>query len=239
MQTFTKEEHQKFQKYFSIEKDPGIWDEIYLKKAQKYIPLLAKIPGILFVWVGNSTSMNAGSQESDIDLFIISQKNRLWTVRILTTLLFAFLGERKTQNNHAGKFCLSFFVDTAGMNFEHFAEKNDIYLSFWIVYLKPLLNINSTYESFLMINKRWTDLSLYEDILQANKKFLVIEKNNPKVPWFFGNILEKILKKIFLPKTLKHFEKLQKPYGIRITNHVLKFHDNDIRKGLYEKILSK
>lgn len=59
--------------------------------------------------------------------------------------------------------------------------------------------------------------------------------------WFkfpiFLSLLNEILKKIFLPKTLKHYEKLKKPYGIIINDNMLKFHNNDIRKKIKKELL--
>jgi hypothetical protein len=50
-------------------------------------------------------------------------------------------------------------------------------------------------------------------------------------------IINNILKKIFLPKTLKHYEKIWKPYGIIINDNLLKFHNNDIRKKIRKKLV--
>ncbi len=50
-------------------------------------------------------------------------------------------------------------------------------------------------------------------------------------------IINEWLKKIFLPKTLRHYEKLKKPYGIIIHDHMLKFHNNDIRKQITKELL--
>lgn len=59
--------------------------------------------------------------------------------------------------------------------------------------------------------------------------------------WFkfpnFLSLLNEILKNIFLPKTLKHYEKIGKPYGIIINDNMLKFHNNDIRKQIKKELL--
>lgn len=55
----------------------------------------------------------------------------------------------------------------------------------------------------------------------------------PSFLWFFNEIL----KKIFLPKTLKHYEKIGKPYGIIIRDDMLKFHNHDIRKQIKKELL--
>ena len=50
-------------------------------------------------------------------------------------------------------------------------------------------------------------------------------------------IINNILKKIFLPKTLKHYEKIWKPYGVIINDNLLKFHNWDIRKKVRKQII--
>lgn len=53
----------------------------------------------------------------------------------------------------------------------------------------------------------------------------------------FLSLMNGILKKLFLPKTMKHYEKLGKPYGIIIHEHMLKFHNHDIRKKIKKELL--
>lgn len=55
----------------------------------------------------------------------------------------------------------------------------------------------------------------------------------PSILW----MINEWLKKIFLPKTLRHYEKLKKPYGIIIHDNMLKFHNNDIRKQITKELL--
>jgi predicted nucleotidyltransferase len=45
--------------------------------------------------------MNSSTKESDIDLLIVTDNNRLWFVRILVTFIFQILGVRKTDKHHA------------------------------------------------------------------------------------------------------------------------------------------
>ncbi len=235
MQSFSSQDFISFKKYFHIQDSPWYWDEKYLTKTQKYTKFFSKIPWILFIGVGNSTSMNAGKKESDIDLFIITKKNSMWFVRIVITFLTQFFWVRKTSKHHEARFCLSFFCEETHMNFSDFTVKNDIYLYFWIVYLKPILNYNWTYEKFVS-SQTWADFWEYQDQIQENKKYCIFEKNiwnkTPKMLTYI-NI---VLKSIFLPKTLKTYETLKKPYGIIIQSNILKFHNHDIRKGLYNTI---
>jgi hypothetical protein len=46
-----------------------------------------------------------------------------------------------------------------------------------------------------------------------------------------------LFKKIFLPRTLKHFNKINKPYWIIISEIMLKFHNWDIRKKIKKELV--
>jgi hypothetical protein len=78
--------------------------------------------------------------------------------------------------------------------------------------------------------------------LEENKKYISLSKNNNNAlnktnvfSWKILNWLNYIIKKIFLPKTLKHYNRLWKPYWITISDVMLKFHNLDIRKEIAKK----
>lgn len=172
MQTFSLKEHQKFKKYFHIKADLSEIDKGFLEKTKKYIRYIKWVPGLKMIAVWNSISMHAGTPESDIDLFIVTTPDTMRINRIIITFIFTLLWVRKTDKKHAWMFCLSFFATTEWMNFKNWKIQDDIYLYFWIVYLKPILSYNYTYELFLKENSSWADFSLYQDIIEKNKTFI-------------------------------------------------------------------
>ncbi len=235
-----KTSHNAFQKLMGVKQEPWEREKNLWKLVEKHVPKLAKIPGITFVGVCNSLSMNACHQNSDIDLFIIAKKNRLWSVRILTTLYFSLLRIRKTQNTHADRFCLSFFITENALDFSDIALKNDIYLYFWIAYMKPVINRDETYERFLEANMSWCDFDDYSDILKQAESHLLIQERGIQLPPVFSKLWDRVessLKKIFLPRTQKSYADLGKPFWVIISDDMLKFHDEDRRKEVREKIM--
>lgn len=237
MLTYLKIDQIKFKEFLEMKDEPWNIENILMKKARKYIKFIKNIPWIRMVAVWNSVAMNYANKESDIDLFIITSRNRLWFVRILVTTIFSILWLRKTKKHHAWRFCLSFFSTIDGMDFSNFAVENDIYLYFWIVYLKPILNYDNTYENFIKANSTWADFSEYEDIIETNKEYI-------KYEWFSHlnrskllNILNSFLKYLFEKRALKKYEELWKPYWIVISKDMLKFHDDDKRVEIREKVL--
>ena len=56
------------------------------------------------------------------------------------------------------------------LSLQNIAIENDIYLYYWIATLKPIVNKDVTYESFIQANKSWCDFSKFSTILEENKK---------------------------------------------------------------------
>ncbi len=217
-----------------MKKKPQEHEEKLWRKVYKHASFLRFIPGILLVWVWNSLSMNNCHKGSDIDLFIIARKNRLWTVRVFTTLYFSLLWLRKTWNNHAGKFCLSFFITEDALSFKNIAIKNDIYLYFWILYMKPIINKDNTYNRFIKENKKWCNFSQYQDIFESNLSYIQYTGVPYKERFFhlYQDIPEGIFKSLFLSWTKKSFQKLWKPFWVIISDDMLKFHNKDRREEI-------
>jgi len=238
IQKYTYSEKQKFDKLFKNKVLETDIEKKFYKKTEKYLKFISWIPWIQMVGVWNSISMNSAKKKSDIDLFIVSENNRMWFVRILVTLIFQVLWVRKTPKKHAGRFCLSFFCEIEWLDFSSFALKKDPYLYFWILYFKPILDYSNTYNLFIEKNKSWADFWEFENILENNKKYIKYKKNINSLSLKYFSILKYInsfLKKIFLTKTLKHYKKIGKPYGVIINNIMLKFHNWDVRKKIADK----
>ena len=235
---FSLEQQNRFLNLLNSKNSPWNIETSFYKKTYKYINYIKWIPWLQMIGIWNSISMNSANKKSDIDLFIVTSDNALWFVRITITFIFAILRVRKTANKHAGRFCLSFFVTKSGINFNKWKIENDVYLYFWIVYFKPLLDYNNTYSLFLKENSKWAEFSNYEDIIKDNFNYIKYEKEK-KEPWIIINKLNKFFKSIFLPKTSNHYKKLWKPYWIIINDNILKFHNWDIRKAISETIIIK
>lgn len=235
-QHFSSSDHKKFKKLFGIQDTPTKWDIEYTKKLNKYIPYISWIPGLQMIGIWNSLSMNCWKKSSDIDLYIVTSENRMWIVRILITMMFQILRVRKTGSKHAGRFCLSFFSTLKWMDFSKFSLERDPYLFFWTLYFKPILSNNKSYEKFITLNSHHFNLWDFSEIIENNKAYISYSKSTKESNSKLWDILESILKKIFLPKTKKSFQKLWEPFGVIISDTLLKFHDNDIRKNISHKI---
>lgn len=197
-----------FKNFLHLKDTPGEDETRLIKKTQHYTWLFRLCPGIQMLAIGNSVAMNGAHSESDIDLFIITQKKRMWYVRIFLTFMLSILGQRKTAKYHAGKFCLSFFMTDEHLSLQNIALENDIYLYYRILTLKPIINNDTTYERFIQANSEWCDFSKMQDILKENTKYISSSSRTWGTDWKFLDLKNWGYKKIFLPKTLKSYERL-------------------------------
>lgn len=237
MQEFPLKYHDKFKKYFNIKENPTQVELDFYAKTEKYLRYIKWVPGLRMIWIWNSISMNSSTKDSDIDLYVVTTRKSMWFNRIIITLIFQILWVRKTENKHAWKFCLSFFSSLKWMNFSSWKIENDIYLYFWIVYFKPILDYNNTYSLFIEENSSWARFSSYNNILNDNKNYIKYKKNINNNDNYLVIILDKIIKLLFIWKTLKTYSSLWKPFWVIINDNLLKFHNNDIRKKTKEELL--
>ncbi|HEX6333559.1 MAG TPA: hypothetical protein VFZ78_04975 [Flavisolibacter sp.] len=117
-----------------------------LRTAEKVGRLLYHFPFVRGIAVSGSLSKNCASEGADIDLFLITAKDRLWIARTLLHILkkISFLFNRQ------GYLCMNYFVDESGLCIE---EKN-IYTATEIVTLIPLQGIDAFREFYLQ--NKWT-----------------------------------------------------------------------------------
>jgi hypothetical protein len=218
---------------------PSEHEKKLFDRAQKYIQKISWIPGIEMIAIVNSLSMFTTHRDSDIDLFIVTKPKMLWFVRFFVTITLYRLWVWRHGRDIAGNFCLSFFVTTDAMNMENIAIDNDIYFYYWIYYMKPVLVRWDIYERFLEQNS-WVKIDTIE--MEKNKAFCAITtstENNTYLLSIIYYLLSACIRFFFLPKTLRNYQKLWKPEGVIITDDILKFHDQDRRRELRNKIFQK
>ena len=121
-----------------------------IKKSKWLFSLLAKIPFVNAIYICNDLSYQNAPRESDIDLAIITEENRIWTARFFCTFLMKILNKRPSQKNKKDKICLSFFISENNLNLQKYSHRTysqDIHYLYWLsqfvlIYKKNEKNIN-------------------------------------------------------------------------------------------------
>lgn len=161
------------------------------------------------VAVVNSLSMYATHENSDIDLFIVTQPGMIWFVRFFVTLTLWMHGVWRHGADIAGNFCLSFWITTDALDLERIAIDNDIYLYNWIYHLKPIFTRGDAYERFLEANK-WVEV---DEAMRTQNTQYKIDTNPSKFSIYkilsvLSYLLSALIRFFWLPKTLRKYKKL-------------------------------
>jgi predicted nucleotidyltransferase len=147
-----------------------------IKTAEKVSNILIKFPYVRGIAISGSLSKNFADENSDIDLFIITAKNRLWIAR---TLMHAFK-KLTFLVNKQDYFCMNYYVDEQQLQI---VEKT-IYTAIEIVTLIPLQGA-PVIERFYAANT-WTKEYL------PNKVMLSAAAKTSE-PCFVKKLVERIL----------------------------------------------
>lgn len=122
---------------------------------------------------------------------------------------------------------MSFFVTDQALDLSKIAISDDIYLYFWVYFLRPILDYDDTYENFLTKNS-WVKIPENDKIF--NKNFTKISGKSKKI-YPFHIWINNIIRFFGERKTRKNFEKMNRPKGVIISENMLKFHDKDQREN--------
>ncbi|PTQ95126.1 hypothetical protein C8P68_106341 [Mucilaginibacter yixingensis] len=157
----------RFGDYYTLRNDPTLISRRItgnrkagelIKIAHRVSDLLIRFPYVRGIAISGSLSKNYADDESDVDLFIITAKNRLWIARsfmhLLKKLSFLF--------NKQHYFCMNYYVDEEQLEI---TEKN-IYTAIEVVTLMPLQG-DSVFESFYAENT-WTQVFLPNNYLRVS-----------------------------------------------------------------------
>lgn len=211
------------------------------KIARRAIKALKILPFIKMITVCNSLSYQNAKVDSDIDFFIITSKNRMYLTRLYAMFLIWVLGLRPPKEKVKDKICLSFYTTEENLDFSNLKiAAEDIYFNFWIATLWPSYVRENFYEKFIEKNS-WLKKYLpnfapikigyrYRVEDSGFSKF-IFQTKEFVLKGFFGDIFEKIAKKIELKKMSQRKKDLAIAGDTRviISDTMLKFHENDRR----------
>lgn len=139
-----------------------------IKIAKKVSSLLSFVPGVKMVAVTGSLAMENSSEESDIDLMIVTKRGFLWTTRLLAysaVRLFGIQTRNPGEGEQKNKLCLNIWLDESDLSWPR-GDRN-IYTAHEIAQIIPLVNKDKTYEMFLLENK-WI-LNFWPNAVRLNK----------------------------------------------------------------------
>ncbi len=201
-------------------------------KVRNYLNFVSRFSQIRLIGLSGSVAMLNAKKTDDIDVFIITAKNRIWTARFIVNLVAWILGlKRKSGEKRAqNKVCLNLFFDESSLFIQKKYHTN--YMAHEVLQMVPILDVNRSYRRFLLRND-WirvfcpnVDPKSYYPYHFSPERYVSKEsKNDQKV---MGRAIEAFLKKI-------QIWYMRKPIGDeRIEKGQLWFHPRD-----YSRIIGK
>jgi hypothetical protein len=123
-----------------------------------YIKLISLFPQIRLVGLSGTLAMMNAKDDDDIDLFIITAKNRLFTGRFIAISLASLLRIRRIRlirpmspiSLNKNKLCLNLFFDEGSLAVPN--HKKTVYVAHEILQMKPLIIKGDIYQKFLEAN---------------------------------------------------------------------------------------
>lgn len=200
-----------------------------LRRALSYISLFKSVRAVGAV---NSVAWWSTTEKSDIDLFIVTKPNAIWSTRFWIVLPFLLFGVRPGASEE-NPFCFSFFATQHALALDHLRLKDgDHYFAFWLKSIVPVLDRAQCFERMSEQN-RWSDAFLpnvSNRVLHPHHRHQSLVVSFPHVG-FFEAIYKKIQQKRF-PATIKQL--MNTDSRVVVNDHVLKFHETD-RRAEFER----
>lgn len=124
-----------------------------LSIVKKLISYLSFLPTVYLIGISGTLAMKNSGKKDDIDLFIITKKNTLWTTRLFLTLFLEVLGYRRKrcEKNVEDKICLNFLIEEDILCLPK--EKQNLYGAHEVVQMLPVFERYNMYNKFINANQ--------------------------------------------------------------------------------------
>lgn len=213
-----------------------------LKIARRAAKIIRSVPYLRAVFVCNTAGSEQASEDSDIDFFIITEKNRIWITRLLVTFLLELFRLRRVGKRVKNKICLSFYVTTASLDLAKWrVADDDVHFAYWLNQMLPVFDPDNYYAKFLEANL-WTKtylpnlnpirVSSYLPQIPESRFGKIWKKSWEKM-WEgnYGDMINNQAKQIQLSKMRFSGKEINRgeDKGVVISDDVLKFHEKDTR----------
>ncbi len=197
-----------------------------IRSANRIARILSLLPSVRFIGLSGALAMKNCDDDDDIDFFVITTANMLWTTRLFLLCLLQLLGVRRGRKDPKGKdkICMNMLITKQALALP--GIKKDIYLAHEIVQIKPLINKNNIYEQFLN-SHAWVRRYMYNSMQLAK---ISNKYTNEKISL---GVVEHISKKIQLWSIMKHQTREI------VSDTLLAFHPFDYRKHILERYTQK
>ncbi len=207
---------------------------------EKYRWVWASVPFIKMIGVSNTLGYGNAKEKGDIDLLVITKKNRLFTVRLFLTFWLLILGKWRHGKNIANRFCLSFYTTEKFIDFQRLMmNKNDIYLIYWLKWLRPIWSTDINLAERWWKKNKWVEnylpnTMMVNPVLQIDHLNWWGKFTEKILLGFWGDWFESFLAEMQLKK-IKKKTPVDNIDGAMASKDILKFHPEGKRREYARK----
>ena len=195
------------------------------RRIRRYARITRHIPFVRSVALLGSQAMGRQNENSDIDLFVITDPSRIGLARFFLTAYFQILGVRRHGKHIADRFCLNHYL--AGPR--TLISDRNLFTAYEYLKHRPLV-YPQVFEQFLR-NNEWAYIffpnakaGLPVAVVQQSRLQLILEKlfNNKFGAWLERKLIDAQLKRI-------------KSGRFTISNEIeLSFHPDNRKQSLFD-----
>lgn len=199
------------------------------RRARLFASFARMLPWVRMVAVCNSLAHAFTSEASDIDLFIVTKRNRIWSTRLVLSGVLALMRLRPGETAR-DPICLSFFVDEDHLDLSSVTlSPDDPYFCYWITSLSPIFDRDDVFGKMWSMN-RWSRASLPNVMppLRTSKFCVHRSASFPDISWL-EPWAERVQRSRF-PASLRR--KMNQSTHVVVNDGMLKFHEDDRREAI-------
>lgn len=219
------------------------------RRLQRAIRWFRFVPYIRTIALCNSAAYNNARTESDLDLLVITEPGRIWTVRMFTAGIAKLFGWRPTPERTADGICLSFFLSKPNTSLEHLTlMPDDPYMRYWLDQVTVVYGDQSALDELRSANRWYAGrLPNAHGVQTAPRRQTgesMLSRSVRRVLQFmhqgaFGAKLERAYKQVQLAYMPLHLKQLANADSrVVVSDAMLKFHDHD-RRAQFAETLSR
>ena len=142
--------------------------QLLMQHAQHSASIISRFPFVKNVSISGSLSKGYANEKSDIDLFIITQKNRLWICRSLLHLYKKMTFLKGKEHSY----CMNYFIDESKLCL----EEQNIFTATELATLIPMYN-TEVHRELIMANKSWA-IKLLPNVPWSTDMVFTDDNNN-------------------------------------------------------------
>ncbi len=215
-----------------------------MQRARRALWWTTWVPFLRAVFICNTVAFGWPRAQSDIDVFVVVKRGRLWLTRALFTGAIALSGYRRHGQKVADRVCLSFYITDDVLDLEPVKKSvEDVLLTYWVLFLHPLYDPEQLAHTIRLANQ-WA----VNTVPMAPSDTTV----HPYAPHYYFEKIKKMLAQMLggsvgdyanywagvwqKQKMQRNHESVQNYPDSRVvvSDTMLKFHEND-RRDLYRE----